>query len=144
MVGYSCIKGIHILEENNNHIKVKVGSRKINIGDKFDLFKDHWSPKIIAELNGQDIKLAKVKGEFVWHTHKNEDELFFIVKGTLKIKFSNKIIELNEGEMLVVPKGIEHKPIAEEEVWLLLFEPSNTKHTGEVKSDLTVDNYERI
>ncbi|WP_304133618.1 macro domain-containing protein [Mesonia mobilis] len=81
----------------------------------------------------------------VWNGgHKNEDELFFIVKGTLKIKFSNKIIELNEGEMLIVPKGIEHKPIAEEEVWLLLFEPSNTKHTGEVKSDLTVDNYERI
>ena len=118
--------------------------RKINIGDKFDLFKDHWNPKIVAELNGQDIKLAKVKGEFVWHNHKNEDELFFIVKGTLKIKFSNKIVKLNEGEMLVVPKGIEHKPIAEEEVWLLLFEPSNTKHTGEVKSDLTVDNYERI
>jgi mannose-6-phosphate isomerase-like protein (cupin superfamily) len=118
--------------------------RKINIGDKFDLFKDYWSPKIIAELNGQDIKLAKVKGEFVWHNHKNEDELFFIVKGTLKIKFSNKIIELNEGEMLIVPKGIEHKPIAEEEVWLLLFEPSNTKHTGEVKSDLTIGNYERI
>ena len=129
--------------------------RKINIGDNITFAirpeeinlineKDHWNPKIIAELNGQDIKLAKVKGEFVWHNHKNEDELFFIVKGTLKIKFSNKIIELNEGEMLVVPKGIEHKPIAEEEVWLLLFEPSNTKHTGEVKSDLTVDNYERI
>ena len=128
-----------------NHSKQKLMKiRKINIGDKFDLFKDYWSPKIIAELNGQDIKLAKVKGEFVWHNHKNEDELFFIVKGTLKIKFSNKIIELNEGEMLIVPKGIEHKPIAEEEVWLLLFEPSNTKHTGEVKSDLTVDNYERI
>ena len=118
--------------------------KKINIRNKFLQISDYWSPKIIAELNGQDIKLAKVKGEFVWHNHKNEDELFFIVKGTLKIKFSNKIIELNEGEMLIVPKGIEHKPIAEEEVWLLLFEPSNTKHTGEVKSDLTVDNYERI
>ena len=116
----------------------------INIMDKFSLFNEKWTPKIIGELNNQYVKLCKLKDDFVWHSHKNEDELFFIVKGTLKVKFSNKIIELNEGEMLVVPKGIEHKPIAEEEVWLLLFEPSNTKHTGEVKSDLTVDNYERI
>ena len=113
--------------------------RKINIGDKFDLFKDHWSPKIIAELNGQDIKLAKVKGEFVWHNHKNEDELFFIVKGTLKVKFSNKIIELNEGEMLVVPKGIEHKPCAKNECKILVIEPRGVINTGDKINDLTIN-----
>jgi mannose-6-phosphate isomerase-like protein (cupin superfamily) len=108
------------------------------------LFSDLWSPKIIGELNGQDVKLARVKGEFVWHNHKNEDELFFIVKGTLKIEFADKTVELNAGEMLIVPKGVEHKPIAEEEVMLLLFEPSDTKHTGDVKHLLTVEKYDRI
>ncbi len=116
----------------------------INLKEKFSLFSDHWSPKIIGELNGQQIKLAKVKGEFIWHNHKEEDELFFIVKGKLKIEFAEKTIELNEGEMLIVPRGVEHRPIAEEEVLLMLFEPSNTKHTGDIKHELTVENYERI
>ncbi len=117
---------------------------KVNLIEKFGLFNDHWSPKIVGELNGQEVKLAKVKGEFVWHNHANEDELFFIVKGTLKIEFEDRTVELNEGEMLVVPRGVEHKPIAEEEVWLLLFEPSNTKHTGEVVDERTVEKFERI
>lgn len=117
---------------------------KINIHQKFGLFSDHWSPKIVGELNGQAVKLAKVQGEFVWHNHENEDELFYIIRGTLKIEFEDKTIELNEGEMLIVRKGVEHRPIAEEEVWLLLFEPMSTKHTGEVKSELTVKNYEYI
>src|SRR4249919_2083623 len=108
----------------------------VNLLKKFDLFNDRWSPKIIAELNGQAVKLAKVKGEFVWHDHKEEDEMFFIVKGKLKIEFRDRLIELNEGEMLVVPKGVEHKPIAEEETWVMLFEPMATKHTGEVKHAL--------
>ena len=116
----------------------------INLTQKFSLFNDHWSPKIVGELNGQEIKLAKVKGEFVWHNHENEDELFFVVKGKLKIAFIDKTVEINEGEMLVVPKGIEHKPIAEEEVLLILFEPKNIKHTGDVKSKLTVEKYDRI
>lgn len=116
----------------------------INIQEKFSLFNEHWSPKIIGELNGQDVKIAKVKGEFVWHNHKDEDELFFIIKGTLKIEFAEKTVTLNEGEILIVPKGVEHKPIAEEEVWLLLFEPSNTKHTGDVKDPRTVEQYEKI
>jgi mannose-6-phosphate isomerase-like protein (cupin superfamily) len=116
----------------------------INVIQKFSLFDDHWSPKIIADLNGQQIKLAKVKGEFVWHNHANEDELFFIVKGKLKIAFETETVELHEGDMLVVPRGVEHKPIAEEEVWLMLFEPAETKHTGEVKHELTVENYKRI
>ncbi len=116
----------------------------INLQQKFNLFNDLWSPKIIGELNRQEIKLARVKGEFVWHDHKNEDELFFIIKGTLKIEFRKKTVVLNEGEMLIVPKGVEHRPIADEEVLLMLFEPASTKHTGDVKHELTVERYERI
>jgi len=116
----------------------------INVMQKFSLFNDHWSPKIIGDLNGQQVKLAKVKGEFVWHDHKDEDELFFIFKGKLKIEFRDKVVELNPGEMLIVPRGVEHRPIAEEEVLLMLFEPAATKHTGEVKHELTVENYGRI
>ena len=117
---------------------------KINIKQKFSLFEDHWNPRIIGSLNGQDVKIAKVKGEFVWHDHKDEDELFFVIRGTLKIAFRDRTVELQEGEMLIVPKGVEHKPIAEEEVWLMLFEPSNIKHTGEVQHELTVEKYEEI
>ena len=117
---------------------------KINLKKKFNLFNDYWNPKIIGEMNDQDIKIAKVKGEFIWHNHKNEDELFLIIKGTLKIKFSNKTVELNEGEMLIIPKGVEHKPVAKNEVWLLLFEPNTTKHTGEIKNDITIDKFEKI
>ena len=116
----------------------------INLTQKFNLFNDHWSPKIVGELNGQEIKLAKVKGEFVWHNHQDEDELFFVVSGKLKIEFSDKTLEINEGEMIIVPKGVEHKPVAEEEVWMMLFEPNNIKHSGDVKSDLTIDTYEKI
>lgn len=116
----------------------------INLNQKFGLFNDHWSPKIVGELNGQEIKLAKVKGEFVWHDHKDEDELFFVVKGTLKIEFRDKIETINAGEMIIVPRGVEHKPVAEEEVLLMLFEPKNIKHTGDVQSDLTVKKYGRI
>lgn len=117
---------------------------KVNLNEKFNLFNDHWSPKIIGELNGQEVKLAKVKGEFVWHDHANEDELFFIVKGILKLEFRDKTIELHPGEMLIVPRGVEHKPIAEEEVWLMLFEPASTKHTGDVEHELTVDKLDKI
>lgn len=116
----------------------------INIEEKFGLFNDLWSPKIIGRLNGQDVKLVKVKGEFVWHNHKDEDELFYILKGTLKIEFRDKMVVLNPGEMLIIPKGVEHRPIAEEEVHLMLFEPSETKHTGEVRHDLTVDKFDWI
>ena len=117
---------------------------KINLAEKFKLFNDHWSPKVVGELNGQHIKLAKVEGEFVWHDHKDEDELFLIIKGKLKIEFRDKTVELNEGEMLIIPKGVEHKPIAEEEVLLMLMEPINIKHTGAVKHELTVEKLEKI
>lgn len=116
----------------------------INLNQKFSLFNDLWNPRVIAELNGQQLKIAKVKGEFVWHDHKDEDELFFIIKGTLKIMFRDKTVELNAGDLLVVPKGVEHKPVAEAEVWMVLFEPANIKHTGDVISDLTVDSYQSI
>lgn len=116
----------------------------VNIKDKFTLFTEQWSPKIIGQLNGQDVKLAKLQGEFVWHDHKNEDELFYIINGSLKIEFRDKIVKLKEGDMLIIPKGVEHKPIAEEEVWVLLFEPSNIKHTGDVKHELTKESFEKI
>ena len=118
--------------------------KKINVWQKFSVFEDHWSPKIIGELNGQEVKIAKVKGEFVWHNHQDEDELFFIFKGKLKILFHDQTVELSEGEMLIVPRGVEHKPVAEEEVWLMLFEPIATAHTGNVKHELTVETYQKI
>jgi mannose-6-phosphate isomerase-like protein (cupin superfamily) len=116
----------------------------VNVVQKLGLFNDLWSPKVIAELNGQQVKLAKVKGEFVWHDHQDEDELFYIVKGTLKIEFRDRVVTLNEGEMMVVPKGVEHRPIAGEEVHIMLFEPAQIKHTGAVQSALTVETYKKI
>ena len=117
---------------------------KINIQEKLKLFDELWTPKIVGELNGQYVKLVKVKGEFVWHDHKNEDEMFLVIKGKLIIKFRDKDIELNEGEFYIVPKGIEHKPVAEEEVHLLLFEPKQIAHTGEVKHELTKEKADWI
>ncbi|WP_372793934.1 cupin domain-containing protein [Lutibacter sp.] len=116
----------------------------INISNKFKLFNEHWTPKKIGELNGQQLLLAKLKGEFIWHTHDNEDELFLIIKGCLKIEFRDKTIELNEGEIFIIPKGVEHKPIAENEVHVLLFEPLAIKHTGNVISNLTVETFQTI
>ena len=117
---------------------------KINLLDKFDLFNEHWTPKIIGELNGQQVKIAKVQGEFVWHDHANEDELFMVIKGQLIIHLENESVELNEGEMYIVPRGIQHKPEAKEECWILLFEPNQIAHTGEVESDLTRNKKEWI
>lgn len=118
--------------------------KKINLQQKFNLFNDHWSPKIVGDLNGQQVKLAKVKGEFVWHNHAEEDELFFVIKGILAIEFETETITLKEGELLIVPKGVEHRPVAKEEVWLLLFEPASTKHTGDTTSQLTQEILDRI
>ena len=116
----------------------------INIQEKFNLFSDQWSPKKIGELNGQQILLAKVKGEFVFHKHDHEDELFIVQKGILEIHLRDKIITINEGEFYVVQKGVEHKPVAKEEVHILLFEPLSTKHTGDVVADITMETYEEI
>ncbi|RNI30619.1 cupin domain-containing protein [Rufibacter latericius] len=103
---------------------------KVNLTEKLALFTDHWNPRIVGELNGQYVKLAKLKGEFVWHHHEQEDELFLVVKGQFKMEFRDKTIDLHEGEFLIVPKGVEHRPVAEEEVSVLLFEPASTLNTG--------------
>lgn len=116
----------------------------INIQEKFKLFSDLWTPKKLGELNGQQILLAKVKGEFVFHKHDFEDELFMVIKGVLEIELRDKTITLNEGEFYIVPKGVEHKPIAKEEVHILLFEPLSTKHIGDIVANITVETYESI
>ena len=117
---------------------------KINLQQKFGLFDDQWSPKIIASLNGQDVKIAKVEGDFVWHKHDDEDELFYIVKGALTIELRDGSVHLEAGDMYVVPRGVEHRPIAAEEAWIMLFEPSTTKHTGDQQTTITVDNCDRL
>lgn len=113
-------------------------TEKVNLLDKFSKFSDQWSPKIIGELNGQYVKLAKIEGEFDWHTHEQEDELFMVVKGNLLIKIRDHEVQLGEGEIFIVPKGTEHKPIAEKECWVMLFEPKETGHTGNVQTERTV------
>tara|TARA_B100000768_G_C11274269_1_gene375017 strand:+ start:1065 stop:1424 length:360 start_codon:yes stop_codon:yes gene_type:complete len=118
--------------------------KKINILSKYNKFNDHWSPHFISELNGQQVLIAKVKGEFVWHSHKDEDELFHVIKGKLKIEFRDKVVELLPGEIIIVPKGVEHRPCADEETWILLFEPMTTKHTGDNVSEITKSNYPRV
>lgn len=117
---------------------------KVNLNQKFQLFSEHWSPKIVGELNGQHVKLVKLKGEFVWHKHDNEDELFFVVKGALKIEFRDKEVVIHEHEFLIVPKGVEHRPVANEEVWVMLFEPASTLNTGDTQSELTKSVLDKI
>ena len=116
----------------------------VNIKEKLSLFSDQWSPKRIGELNGQQILLAKIQGEFVFHKHEDEDELFMVLKGELVLELRDKTVIINEGEFFIVLKGVEHKPIAKEETHLLLFEPLSTKHTGDVMADITVETYEEI
>lgn len=111
---------------------------KINLVQKLTLFSECWSPKIIAELNGQQVKLAKLQGEFIWHHHEAEDELFLVVKGLLTMRFRDREVELGEGEMIVVPAGVEHQPFAKEEVHVLLFEPASTLNTGNIRNDRTL------
>jgi len=118
---------------------------KVNIGRKLEQFSDHWNPRIVGELNGQYVKVAKLKGEFPWHHHENEDELFYVVKGHLRIEFRNKVVELSPGEFVIVPRGVEHRPIADEEVEIMLFEPIGTVNTGELKDhQLTRKQLERL
>ena len=117
---------------------------KINIQQKLALFSDYWHPRIIGELNGQHVKLAKFKGEFIWHSHENEDELFLVIKGRLLIKFSDKEVWLEGGEMIIVPANVEHQPIAYEEVHVMLFEPKSTLNTGNVIEDRTKSDLEKI
>jgi mannose-6-phosphate isomerase-like protein (cupin superfamily) len=117
---------------------------KINIAKKLALFTDYWNPRIAGELNGQHIKLVKFKGEFVWHKHENEDEMFLVIKGNFTMELRDKTIDLKEGEMIISPKGTEHRPVANEEVHIMLFEPVSTLNTGDVKNELTRDSLEKV
>lgn len=116
----------------------------VNIGDKLALFSEHWAPKIIGELNNQHVKLAKFLGEFIWHKHDDEDELFMVISGKLIIELRDKTLTIGEGEFAIIPRGVEHKPVAEEEVSVLLFEPASTLNTGGVENELTKKELEKI
>ena len=116
----------------------------INIKKKLELFTDHFNPRIAAELNGQQVRLVKFKGDFIWHSHEKEDELFIVVKGKFTMDFRERSVEVAEGEMIVVPKGTEHRPRADEEVHIMLFEPASTVNTGETKNELTRNSLEQI
>jgi mannose-6-phosphate isomerase-like protein (cupin superfamily) len=117
---------------------------KVNLREKFSLFREYWKPKIVGELNDSYLKLVKFKGEFVWHHHETEDELFWVVKGRMVIKFRDRDLRLGEGEFVVIPKGVEHLPVAEEEVHVVLLEPKSTLNTGNVRDSRTVDTLDRI
>jgi len=109
----------------------------VSLAQKFDSITEHWSPHIAAELNGQQVKLAKILGEFVWHHHEHEDELFLVVTGRLRMEFRDRVVELGPGEMIVVPRGVEHRPVAEVETRIVLFEPAGTLNTGNVENERT-------
>jgi mannose-6-phosphate isomerase-like protein (cupin superfamily) len=117
---------------------------KVNLAEKFSLFADHWSPKIVGELNDSYVKVVKLKGEFVWHHHEKEDEMFLVVKGKLLIRLRDRDLWLQEGEFVIIPKGVEHLPVAEEETHVLLLEPKTTLNTGNVRSERTLANLQRI
>ena len=114
--------------------------KKINLEDKLSKFSEHWSPKVIAEMNDYQFKLVKIEGEFVWHDHPDTDEVFIVIEGTMQIEFEDRTIELREGEMLVVPKGVRHKPYAEEECKVMIVEPRGVVNTGDTGDELTADN----
>lgn len=117
---------------------------KVNLAQKFDLFSDYWSPKIAAELNDSYVKLAKFKGEFVWHHHENEDELFLVTKGQLLVKLRDGEVRIGPGEFVVIPRGVEHMPVAEDEVHVILIEPKTTLNTGNVVDEKTVEHLEKV
>jgi mannose-6-phosphate isomerase-like protein (cupin superfamily) len=111
---------------------------KINLVEKFGKFTERWSPKIVAELNGQHVKLVRAQGEFVWHSHEHEDELFYVVRGSFQMQYRDRVEVLHEGDLIVVPRGIEHRPVAEQEVWIMLFEPASTVNTGTAGGERTI------
>jgi mannose-6-phosphate isomerase-like protein (cupin superfamily) len=117
---------------------------KVNLLQKFTLFNDYWNPRIVGELNGQHVKTVKLKGEFIWHHHDHEDELFLVIRGKLKMEFRDKTVVIEEGEFLIVPRGVEHRPVAEEEVHLVLFEPASTLNTGNLENERTKKVLDKI
>jgi len=127
-----------------NRRELNLLMEKINLLEKFGLFNEHWTPKIVGELNGQQVKLVKFKGEFIFHKHENEDELFMVIKGKFNMEYRDKTVEINEGDMVIVPRGVEHKPVAEEEVWVMLFEPTSTLNTGNLINERTKTQLETL
>ncbi|MBK7310052.1 MAG: cupin domain-containing protein [Sphingobacteriaceae bacterium] len=117
---------------------------KVNISEKLSLFNDHWNPRIAGELNGQHVKLAKFQGEFIWHSHEHEDEMFLVLNGEFMMEMRDKNILLKEGEFLIVPKGVEHRPVAKNEVSIMLFEPATTLNTGQHQNHLTKNKLDNI
>jgi len=117
---------------------------KVNLAEKLAAFSDHWNPRIAGELNGQHVKLVKFRGEFVWHHHEAEDELFLVLHGRFRMEFRDRTVDLAEGEFLIVPRGVEHRPVADEEVHVLLFEPAGTVNTGSAGGERTRTDLERI
>jgi mannose-6-phosphate isomerase-like protein (cupin superfamily) len=111
----------------------------VNLAEKLSLFSDHWMPRIVGELNGQHVKLAKLLGDFIWHRHPDEDELFLVLSGELELHLRERVVTLREGEFFIVPRGVEHKPVAREEVHLLLLEPTSTRNTGDAVNERTVE-----
>ena len=118
--------------------------RAVNLEEKFSSFKEQWTPKIIGELNGQVIKIARIQGEFIWHKHEKEDEFFLVVEGNMRILLRDGEVKLNQGEFYIVPRGVEHKPAADEEALILMFEPETTRNTGDVVDERTLKGIERI
>jgi len=117
---------------------------KVNLAEKFGLFSEHWSPRVVGELNGQQVKLAKLLGSFDWHHHEHEDELFLVVRGTLTLRLRDRDVVLSEGEFFIVPRGVEHQPVAEEEVHVVLFEPASTLNTGNLRNERTREELPRV
>lgn len=117
---------------------------KVNLAEKFSLFSDQWSPKIVGEVDDYDVKLAKIEGEFVWHAHENEDEMFLVISGQLVMRFRDRSVTVNPGEFIVVPKGVEHNPLAPVETQIVLFERKTVAHTGDVITERTVKEFQRI
>ena len=117
---------------------------KVNLQDKFSRFSEQWKPKIVGELNGQQVKLVKFEGPFVWHHHEAEDEMFLVVEGRFRMEFRDRAVWLEKGEFLIVPRGVEHRPVADQEAQVLLFEPATTLNTGNTRSERTVPVLERI
>jgi len=118
--------------------------QRITIAEKFDSFTDHWHPRVVAELNGQQIKVVKVRGSFDWHHHDDEDEAFLVHRGRFRMEFRDRSVQLEAGDLIVVPRGVEHRPVADEEAEIILFEPATTLNTGNVRSDRTRDRLEHI
>lgn len=138
------LKPKHYLYKSKSSTSIDMEIKKVNLQSKLQTFNEHWSPKIVGELNNQYVKIAKVQGDFVKHKHDNEDELFYVIDGTLFIELVDKTLELNPGEFVIIPKGVEHRPYAPNEVSIMLFEPTTTLNTGNTVNEKTVKKLDRI